>query len=162
MRLTLATAVFHQDGRIRGSYVYMLLCRSADGIHIKVGMSDHPLKRLQGLLTSCPLHADTLATVELPTRRTALRFEKELHCVLAKWRSSGREWFLLSASDKAEFNALIQIAAVHFVKPSWPMRWQRHSVQALLSAARQRRAMFQRRAKKRGRAYMDFTAASKS
>lgn len=153
-----ARAMFHPDGRIRGSYVYMLVCRNSDGIHIKVGMSDNPLNRLGSLLTACPLKPGVLATVELPNRPTALRFEKELHCALEQWRHVG-EWFLFKPTDKPAFNAAIRSAAVHFAKPAWPMRWQKHSVAALLAQARQRKAIYQGSRQKRGRAFEDFEKA---
>jgi hypothetical protein len=147
--------MFHPDGRIRGSYVYMLMCENSDGIHIKVGRSNNPLGRLATLLTACPLSPGVMATAELPNRRIALNFEQELHCALAPWRTNG-EWFLFDSSDKAEFNESLQRAAAHFSKPSWPIRWQKHSVPALLSLARQRKAYVARMHRKQGRACRDF------
>jgi Meiotically Up-regulated Gene 113 (MUG113) protein len=155
-----AAAIFHPNGRIRGSYVYMLMCQNSDGIHIKVGLSNDPLKRLASLMTACPIPPGILATAELPNRKKALNFEQELHCILAPWRGVG-EWFLFDESDKAEFNASIQRAAAHFSSASWPIRWQKHSVPALIAIGRQRRSGFRWARRQKGRAYADFSRDSR-
>jgi hypothetical protein len=156
MRITTAASTYHVDGRIRGSYVYLLLCQSADGIYVKVGMSDSPQRRLQSLMTSSPLRPGVMATVELPTRKTALRCEHAILCALDRWRVKGREWFLFAAADKAEFNTKLHMATVAFASPAWPVTWSKFSVRKMLAAARSRRGLFQSRMRRRGRAYKDF------
>lgn len=157
MRVTTAQA-FHPNGRIRGSYVYMLMCQTQEAIHIKVGISDDPLARLRSLRADCQIEPGILAIAELPNRRMALNFEQELRCVLARWRNSG-EWLQFESADKADFNASIQSAAVHFSKPAWPIRWQKLSVPALIAEGRWRQAFIRFRSKRRASTLRDHNAS---
>lgn len=143
-------STFHANGRMQGSYVYMLMCLSGgDRYHIKVGMSDKPLDRFFGILTSLPFEPVIFAIAEVPTRKIACAVETELHTAFDKWHSA-REWFEFAPSDKAEFNAAWKAVFCAFSSPSWKVKWTQLSAPALLKKARRRKAYIQSRALQAG------------
>lgn len=147
---------FHSDGRLRGSYVYMLMCQDAEPIYIKIGMSDAPARRLDELRTSCAVTPKILATVEVPSRKIACAMERDLHIAMAPWQTTG-EWYLFDGQDQEHFNATWKAVFEKYAKPGWPLRWQKVPVQPLVKLAQRRKMLFQHRWATRGRAYRDFT-----
>lgn len=143
-------AAYRANGRFRGSFVYLLLCESPEGIYVKIGLSDDPLKRLKGLLNGCPLKPGIMAVAELPNRVKALQFERELHGAMRNFRHA-REWFLFSRNDKARFNELLRGAAIEFASPSWPIRWDKLSVPELIRQAQNRKSAWVRARQRRMR-----------
>lgn len=146
---TVSVGQYKADGRIQGSYVYMLMCEGSGRFHIKVGMSDNPSKRLFGILTSLPFDPIVLATAELPTRKIACAVETELHTAFEEWHAT-REWFEFDTADKARFNLAWQSVFRSYSTPSWKVKWTQLSVQSLLKKARKRKSYIQPRAVKRG------------
>lgn len=153
--------IYHRDGRLRGSYVYMLLCRDAGPIHVKIGMTDIPTQRLSALRTNIPIKPEIFAIVEVFSRKEALRLEQGLHKELKKWRTDG-EWFRFEDSDKGEFNLIWQRVFERFAKPGWPLYWVKIPVQPLAKLARQRQAAYRYRWRVRGKAYQDFERADRA
>lgn len=155
-----AQAAYRANGRMRGSFVYLLLCQNPEGIYVKIGRSDDPVKRLPGILTGCPLSPGIMAVAELPNRDRALRLEQELHGAMRRWRKA-REWFLFLPDDKAEFNQRLRSVADEFASPSWPIQWNKLSVPELIHQARRRKTAWVR-AKQRRMAKDDMRRAVKS
>jgi hypothetical protein len=125
-------STFHANGRIQGSYVYMLMCLGdGDRYHIKVGMSDKPMDRFFGILTSLPFEPVIFAIAELPTRKMACAVETELHTAFERWHAA-REWFEFFPADKASFNEAWQGVFRSYSKPSWKVTWTQLSASALL------------------------------
>lgn len=124
---------------MRGCYVYLLMCPDGATIHLKVGMSDDPLKRFRELLVGCPIQASLLAVMEFANRRTAYQAERELQRVFATWHTTG-EWFRLAFSDKAVFNATWKLALSGFSSSAWPIRWTKLNVAELVAHQRSLRA----------------------
>lgn len=129
------TPSHRSDGRLRGSYVYLLLCYEAPTIHVKAGRSDDPVKRLQGVLITCPIEPGLLATCELPSRTVAARAEAALHRAFRPWHTRG-EWFRFEPNDREVFNAAWRGALAEFASPSWPVRWTKLSLRPLLAQSR--------------------------
>src|SRR4051794_24395121 len=126
------SALYPSDGRVRGHYLYALICGDGEAIYIKIGISIDPLARLDGLRTACPLTPDTMATVCLVNRRQAMQAEMEIHKKLAPWRSNG-EWFKFTLADKEAFNLICREILKRFEKPSWPLKWTKLSLAPLLA-----------------------------
>lgn len=142
-------SAFHANGRMQGSYVYLLMCEQDGRYHIKVGMSDRPLDRFFGILTSLPFEPVVLALAEVPTRKIACSVETELHSVFQEWHAT-REWFEFDPADKPRFNAAWQSVFRSYSSPSWRIKWTQLSAQALLKKARKRKGYIQSRAVRHG------------
>lgn len=139
MRQFRAPDSFRSTGRMRGCYVYLLMCPDGATIHLKAGMSDDPLARLREILVGCPIPASLLAVTELANRRTAYQAERELHRTFAAWHTTG-EWFRLTFADKAAFNAAWKLALSGFSSAAWPIHWTKLNVAELVSHQRSLRA----------------------
>lgn len=152
--------LFDQDGRRRGTYVYLLLCADNDLIHIKVGQSVSPLARLHQLKVGCPLPPKYLAFVHVGPKGLALTIEKAIHKNLKRWASHG-EWFAVSPSEKAPFNAAIQDVLRGYRSDSKPLSIEQIPLTQLLKEAKQRQQLARIMYKRRGRAFQDFKNSSK-
>lgn len=142
------------DGRLRGSYVYLLLFDEHGFVYAKVGLADDPIARLMGLLTGCPFEPVILAACALPNRAIAAKVECALHRAFDEWHLRG-EWFRLQLEDRERFNALWKAAVAEFATPSWPIHWTKLNAEELLKQLRRsgRYASLQaaKRAKERAR-----------
>lgn len=156
MALT-ASDPFYSEGRLILCYVYLLLCAD-DDIHIKIGMSQEPLKRALALRNNCPLPLNTMAVVDLQSRRMALGLERDLHKALANWRTNG-EWFKFSLEDKQKFNELTQNALKKYSSKSRLLKWTKINLKELASQATQRKKLAQKRWKRGSRSYRDAVMA---
>lgn len=145
----ISVGLYHLDGRIRGSYVYLLMCEDQAKIKMKVGQSDRPLERLHGILTGCPLSPGLFAIAELPTRKLAFEVEKELHDEFKEWHLV-REWFEFPISDKPQFNAAWKRVFQGYSSPSWKLSWTKFSVARILAERRRRLSYVRATAAKHG------------
>lgn len=143
------------NGRVKGSYVYMMVCHDGGSIYIKVGRSCLPMRRLDELRHGCPITPRYFYTVNVYSREESKRIEGELHFAYAEWRING-EWFKLNPADKQAFNAAWRKVFSHFAKPSWPLSWVRMSIAPIAAAARSRGAFALKVKRGHGRAYEDF------
>jgi hypothetical protein len=125
------TPLYRNNGRLRGTYVYLVLCQEQKSIFVKIGVADEPIKRLRGLATGCPLDPEILAYVELPSRPVAFQVERGLHRELLPWRIRG-EWFKFDPRDRAAFNERLREVLVPWNKPSQPMKWTKLNAGELL------------------------------
>lgn len=150
---------FVQEGRIAGSFVYMLLCRDEDRIYIKIGHSIQPEKRFNSLRNGCPVTPRSFSVIHVPSKTIANRLEQDLHCVFEHWRVSG-EWFAMSAEDKQEFNARLHHTLKLYSKPLWRLRIQKVAAKTLIDIATRRQAYWRARFKRGGKAYRDFVKQS--
>lgn len=130
--------LFTAEGRLRGSYVYMLLCQDLEAIYIKVGRSASPLARLNDLRTSCPIAPEIIAIVEVSTRKRAGELELALHAAFDQWRTNG-EWFRFSAEERPQFNDAWKPILQRFSHSSRKLSWQKYSVPAIINSSRERR-----------------------
>ena len=146
-RLFRASASYTNEGRLRGSYVYLLLFDEHDCIYVKAGQSADPLKRMTALLVGCPFEPRILATCSLPSARVAGQVETALHRALKAWHIRG-EWFRLTLADREQFNALWKAAVAEFATPSWPISCTKLNATELLE---QRRAASKFLGRKRAR-----------
>jgi hypothetical protein len=145
------------NGRIRGSYIYMLMCQDGDPIYIKIGMSDAPLRRLEELRTSCAVTPRVLSFAAVPSRSIASALEVDMHAVMAPWHTTG-EWYLFDPTDKHEFNDSWKRVFQKYAKPSWPLKWDKVAVESIQKRAASRKRLFQHRWATRGLAYQDFAS----
>jgi hypothetical protein len=130
--------VFNCDGRLRGSYVYLLICQVGPEIRIKIGQSASPLARLASIRTGCAVIPDTIAIAELHSKRIALQLERRLHEIMDEWRTHG-EWFSFAEADRAEFNARLRPIVASYSTASRPIRWRKYSVDKLIKDGHARR-----------------------
>lgn len=150
---------FHSEGRLRGSYVYLLMCQDGEPIYIKIGMTDAPSRRLDELRTTCAVTPKIMALAEVPSRKIACALEADLHAAMAPWQTTG-EWYLFRSDDKGQFNNTWKMVFEKYAKPGWPLSWTKMAVQPIARMAEARKRYYQHRWAKRGLAYQDFTRNS--
>lgn len=153
--MRLLTAGLQTDGRPRGSYVYLLLCRAGSQIHIKAGRSSDPIKRMRALIVGCSVPPQVIAVASLPTFRASCRAEVALHRAFKRWHSHG-EWFVFQSADREAFNRAWREALAEFGSPSWPIKWTKMAVEPILAEGRARLAGRRWHRQRRGRAFKDF------
>lgn len=151
---------FNPDGRLRGSYVYLMLCAEQERIFVKAGRSNSPLQRLNDLRVGCPLIPEILAVAEVANVSRAKRLENHLHRGLHAWHSHG-EWFVLTRAQKFEFNSIIWSIVREHSDPSRRIAWRQYSVPALIRDAQRRRTYAQSRFAKLGQAFRDFKTVNR-
>ena len=147
--------LYRADGRIRGTYVYLLLCRDAGPIYAKVGISDVPYRRLLVLRLGCPVKPRQFFTFEVRSRKKALKVERAIHAGLARWAAHG-EWFKVEPDHKADFNAALATAIAPHRETGWPCEWSRTRVAPLIRDAHERRDAVMRLLRERSPAQVDF------
>lgn len=148
--------LYSREGRIRGSYVYMLMCGGKEKIFIKVGQTCRPTRRLEELRVGCPFVPRIFATAGTPGRALAQKLERELHSAFEEWHSHG-EWFAFTDADKERFNSAWQLVFERSSSVSWPLVWTKLAVRPIIQMAEQRRNLYRKKWATRGRAYQDFT-----
>lgn len=149
--------LYNTDGLIRGSYVYMLLCRDGNGpVYVKVGVTDHPDQRLESLRRGCPVTPLQFHSMSIPNRRRALFIERRLHRALREWRQHG-EWFIVPMDHKPRFNDAIKSALAN-LPSKWrqPLQWSRIAVQPLVRLAQRRHFAYIEMVRRRGQSFQDF------
>lgn len=147
------------NGKLCGSFVYMLLCQDAPGpVYVKVGLTDTPKRRLLALRAGCPVSPRQFLFCELRSRYRASVVERALLRAMKPWRAHG-EWFHVPIEDKAKFNAAWGPAFAACYEPPWPMKWQRIAAKPFFREAEIRRREFLREYRSRGNSYRDFVAA---
>jgi|SRR5579859_3170539 len=152
----LLSTTHRPNGRIRGTFVYLVLCEERGIIFVKVGIADEPIKRLRAIATGCPLDVGVLAYVELPNRAAAFQAERELHIQFQQWRTRG-EWFRFKKKDKKPFNTRLRMVLAHWERPSWQMKWTKLDAVALLRQITAKRLLLDA---KKARAQMSRAIAS--
>lgn len=151
---------YNSNGRIRGSFVYMLLCQDDGPIYIKAGRSIVPMSRLNQLRHGCPITPRYFYTAEVPANAEAIKLEAELHHAFKIWHHSG-EWYKLEKDDRELFNTAWKEVFAAFAKPGWPMKWTRLAVEPIAEAAARRKRYFKYQYRRRGQAYRDFLKVSR-
>lgn len=134
-KLSRPSATHTVDGRLRGSYVYLLLFDEHGYVYAKVGSADDPIKQLLALLVGCPFEPVILAAASLPNRAIACKVEGALHRAFEQWHLRG-EWFRFQLEDRERFNASWKLAVAEFATPSWPIRWTQLNAEELLKDRR--------------------------
>ena len=148
--------MYGADGRLRGSWTYMLLCRDGLGpIYVKVGISDNPLKRFNALVTSCGVMPQRFSFVNVRSRDSAKKLEKDLLDAFSKWKTNG-EWIRLKVTEKKEFNVAWQKVFEKHATRDWPLRWVQCHAKGLRKYAQRRKRYVQKKHMRRGKAFLDF------
>lgn len=131
------------DGRIRGAYVYVLLCRDAEDtpVYVKIGLSASPLSRLATLRGACPIAPREFAYVPVFNRPTAQAIEQSALQAFRPWRTQG-EWIRIPPGGKSRFNALWKDVLEEFRTPGWAFTWTRIDPVAYFRMLDQRRQAF--------------------
>lgn len=150
--------LFNPDGRLRGSFVYLVLCGEAEKIYIKVGRSSNPFQRLNDLRVGCPFVPSIMATTEVAGTHLAKQLESDMHQALKAWHSHG-EWFVLTRQEKAEFNAITAAVLKRHGSPSRRLTWRQYSVPDLIKDGDDRRRYVQAQFARLGSAFRDFKKA---
>ena len=151
--------MYRPDGRLRGAFVYMLLCRDDGPIYAKVGISCNPYQRLMSLRLGCPVKPRRFCSFEVHSRRKAQIVESDLHRALSKWAAHG-EWFKVSLDEKREFNDALKPVLARHDEPAWPCEWNQVAVQNIVEYGERRKRYVQRQWRMRGPAYQDFMRES--
>ncbi len=158
----MSNVMYDTEGRIRGAYVYMLLCRDGDGpVYVKVGMTGHPDNRLHTLRLGCPVTPHQFCTIKRSSREKAFKTETGLHTALKRWKSSG-EWYRVPMDEKDEFNAALRDALHAHRQRGYSNTWERVAVQPLIKRAEGRKKVAQRLWAAGGVVRQDFLRASKN
>lgn len=147
--------LFHSDGRLRGTYVYMLLCMDDGPIYVKIGISDNPTERFQALRRGCPVRPRRFAFVEVRSRKKARKVEADLHDAMSRWNAH-LEWFMLSKEERGAFNDTWKAVFEKHAEVGWPLKWEQIAVDRLIALGEQRQRFFRRQYAARGKAYRDF------
>lgn len=146
--------LYRSDGRLKGSYVYMLLCRDDGPIYVKVGVTDDLYGRLRSLRNGCPVTPRRFCTMEFPSRRKALRAERALHTSFKRWRLHG-EWFMVEIAEKQSFNEAWKAGLIGHTSQDWPSRWDQVAVEPIVAAADRRRRYKASKIMRRGKEFHD-------
>lgn len=157
----LSKTLYGKDGRVRGSFVYMLLCQDSGPIYVKIGLSNDPFQRMHALRNGCPVELRRFAFVAVPSRKFATKLEMWLHHDLSPWRSQG-EWFKFAPEEKPDFNKGWQAAFSKCALPGWPLTWTQMPVAKLMEQWERRKRFAQRLWRRRGRSYQDYLRHCKS
>lgn len=110
----------------------------------KFGVSSSPTSRIDSVQTGCPVRIVEILFLPGFSRRAAQNAEREIHSMLAAYRSSG-EWFCFDLADlkhKADFNAALKYgckALVLYGKGS-PMKWVRRTRKEIEDLCEERQA----------------------
>lgn len=149
--------LFTSEGRLAGSYVYFLCCKSDSPgyVYIKVGISDIPTERMHALVNNCGLIPLTFGTCNVRSRRLALKIETEMHRELKGWRTNG-EWYRFHKSEKSVFAKIRDKIIAPHKNSAWPMNIATHGVLGIIRDSKRRQLYFAKRIKRRGMAYLDF------
>lgn len=148
--------LYHEDGRLKGSYIYMLLCQEGDGpIYVKAGMSDTPTRRFASLRGGCPVPPQIMAVCEVHSRKRAKRVEADLHHAFKPWHAH-LEWYRVEFEDKARFNAAWKQVLSQWSEVGWQLQWTQISAQALGRRLDEAQRLYRRNFTRRGVAYRDF------
>lgn len=116
--------VFNTDGALRQGYVYLLVCKDADGPrYMKIGHTINPGSRLSQLLTGCPIPPKSFAVCPVGFIHSgcAAKVEKSLHKAF-KHRLVRGEWFLIdteSQEDRELFHATFNKACFGTERGVW-------------------------------------------
>lgn len=148
-------SAFNLEGRVIGSFVYMLLCRDESKIYIKVGHSIRPERRFHEIRNNCPVTPRTFYVIPMPGAALAKELENTLHDRFDKWRVSG-EWFAMTVEDKEDFNRRLRDVLSGFSMPSWPVKVDKVPAKTLIKIAERRKAYWQHKFRRGGKAYQDF------
>jgi hypothetical protein len=151
--------LYGEDGRMRGAYVYLLMCEVGDTFYIKVGMSIDPIGRMAKLRTGCPFTPTTLAMCNFWSNKKALRVERALQAEMRQYRSSG-EWFAFKLTEKSEFNSIWKKVFAVECEAGATLGWTKVSVKELDRLARARKAFWLKGYRSNGRSYRDFIRQS--
>jgi len=81
-------------------FLYLIHCTDSD--FYKVGISNNPISRLEGLQTSCPHRLDLIATCGFETMAKARQAEMQAHQSLAGSLIHG-EWFEFNDTQLRNF-----------------------------------------------------------
>lgn len=111
----------YMNGRIRGHYVYFLVCGDPSRVFIKIGHTHDPISRLSGIRTGCPLPPDTMGLIHVFSREAAIKLEKALHVKMNNWHSHG-EWIALNHKDRAEFQIKCYTVLKEHSRRLWPLK----------------------------------------
>jgi hypothetical protein len=147
---------FTADGRLRGTYVYMLLCQMEFGpIHIGVGRAKEPLQRLAKLRSACPVIPRIIALAELANERKASAVERDLHVELNRWHTH-LSWFRVDPMQRTEFNAAWKAAVAKHSTPSRPIEFRQYDVETLIEQRKKKQQMHRLNFARRGAVFQDF------
>lgn len=146
------------DGRLYGSFVYMLLCRDENFLYVKIGITDLPSARLSSLLVGCPVEPISFSYAHIPTRGRAKSIENILHDSVKRWIARG-EWYRLPKEECKEFKLAWRTAIAPFDRPLWRIKWITISVAAMREYGKLQKSLSRLRPRKRkqkGLSYKDF------
>jgi hypothetical protein len=138
------------DGRLRGSYVYMVLWRIDVRIQVKLGRSSSPFAGLKRWT-----EAHVICIAEVPTLHTAVRLEAQLREVFIPWRADP-ECFSVRVVEWPTFKAAWRPVLDAMSSPSRRIHWRNYSVQAIATDAIRRRRERQRTFMQRPLTYQDY------
>ena len=137
-------SAFTPTGRLKGCFVYMILCVVDGQLRAKIGYSSDPLKRFRALVTGCPVVPEELSVLEVAGPVIAKKVEEEMHAALKQWNVH-HEWFGIPEAEKAAFATRLREVLTRNSDSSRSLRWVRYSVAKILASLHQRQMAGRRR-----------------
>lgn len=94
--------IFKEDGHIRNTYCYILICRDGGGPHyLKFGHTIIPGTRIHQLMTGCPIPGVEYRFMLVDSDPKAYKLERALHEAFRARRTRG-EWFKFNLDSEAD------------------------------------------------------------
>lgn len=149
---------FREDGTLRRSYVYLLVCKDGDGPrYMKIGHSCNPGVRLSQLLVGCPIPPKSFAVCPVGYHHAgkASKVESALHKAF-KDRQIRGEWYQIdttSAEDRELFHLTFNTACLK--EKAERGVWSKVSIPNFIASQQARKAYWAQQSKKRIRAALD-------
>lgn len=123
-------------------YAYLLGCKGADRVYVKIGVSSSLKRRISNIQTSCPHPVTHAFLVKSPYREETEGLEKLLHMLLEPERLRG-EWYEGSRAFFKKLDAVLRrinsggfsyeelLDMPDFVGPEFEVMMHRHSFEFL-------------------------------
>lgn len=118
--------------------VYVLTKKQPDGVYVKVGIAQDPIKRLRGLIQGLPWIPESMHYLRMRSRDSAREIETHLLERCANWRTRG-EWHLLSAEQMPAFLKFVTISGEKYARKALSPLWGSLDVSEFLAAAEKAR-----------------------
>jgi predicted GIY-YIG superfamily endonuclease len=156
--MTVVDSRLYVHGRLRGAFVYMLLCQDDGDIYLKIGLSEQVLERYTQLRHGCPVTPQEFAYVTVPSRAKAKKLERALHTAMRTWKQHG-EWFKVPTENKVAFKEAWKAVLKEHSASGWDLKWTCLNVKGLNRVLQQRRDYVRMMFKRSGPSFKDFIKA---
>lgn len=89
-------------------FVYAFFFENGDKVHVKVGQSTKPYRRLSDIVCGCPFQVSQAVFCHAGSKSEARTFEERVKLRLSDRRTRG-EWYVFDRDDGKEFSSIIKV-----------------------------------------------------